>query len=152
MSSMKVTSAFHKIQKALKHHDEYKSVYDAIVGIPFVNDLKKENRVLKKELEDLKELVFKYERILHFHDIQLDYPVIHVEKIKTEPDLVVEDVEDEETDVVVVLPKETPKPNIVYELIEEDDVEVVEEEEVEVVEEEEEGERSEEHTSELQSH
>jgi hypothetical protein len=118
--SVKVTTCFHKIQKALKHHDEYREVYKSVMNIPIVANMKEENSYLKKEVKELKELVFKYEKILHWHNIRFDEPEIHVEKIKTE-DVEVNVIDCDGDDVQFI--EEKQKENVVYELEEDEQAE-----------------------------
>ena len=110
-----IDDSFKRANPEIKKYKKYKEAYDLIMNSSIVEELKRQNQKLIKENKKLTKLI-----------LRLSNRIIPVGPVvpKTTDDVVFIKVEKETTD----------KPNIVYELVDDDDVEV-EEEEVEEVEE-----------------
>ncbi len=98
--------------------ESYKAYYDMVMNLPILKELVKQNRKLKKQNSKLKHKNKALKSILYeVHSVRSPASKIkEICKIKKEFD----NVDDNDSDVVFV--EQTSKPNIVYDLIDEDEL------------------------------
>jgi hypothetical protein len=98
--------------------ESYKAYYDMVMNLPILKELVKQNRKLKKQNSKLKHKNKALKSILYeIHSVRSPASKIkEICKIKKEFD----NVDDNDSDVVFV--EQTSKPNIVYDLIDDDEL------------------------------
>jgi hypothetical protein len=98
--------------------ESYKAYYDMVMNLPILKELVKQNRKLKKQNSKLKHKNKALKSILYeVHSVRSPASKIkEICKIKKEFD----NVDDNDSDVVFV--EQTSKPNIVYDLIDHDEL------------------------------
>ena len=98
--------------------ENYKAYYDMVMNLPILKELVKQNRKLKKQNSKLKHKNKALKSILYeVHSVRSPASKIkEICKIKKEFD----NVDDNDSDVVFV--EQTTKPNIVYDLIDDDEL------------------------------
>jgi hypothetical protein len=98
--------------------ESYKAYYDMVMNLPILKELVKQNRKLKKQNSKLKHKNKALKSILYeVHSVRSPASKIkEICKIKKEFD----NVDDNDSDVVFV--EQTSKPNIVYDLIDDDEL------------------------------
>ena len=87
---------------------DYEATIRAVLSIPFVKELNRENKHLRKELKALKNLIYSLPEFRRDNNVSTQRTQV---KIKKEPGLVEEDSDD---DVVILDTPKNPKENIVY--------------------------------------